>query len=61
MPAESKAQSRFLNWKFGHAWAKKHHFDNSPTDLPRHVSDHGKNHEHVSDYHGKREEPKHEE
>lgn len=28
MPAKSQAQRRFLNWKFGHAWVKKHHFDN---------------------------------
>lgn len=28
MPAKSEAQRRFLNWKFGHAWVKKHHFDN---------------------------------
>lgn len=37
MPAESKAQSRFLNAKFGHGWVKKHHFDNSPKGLPEHV------------------------
>jgi hypothetical protein len=28
MPAESEKQREFLNWKFGHAWVKKHHFDN---------------------------------
>jgi len=28
MPAKSQAQREFLNWKFGHAWVKKHHFDN---------------------------------
>lgn len=38
MPAESKAQSKFLNWKFGHSWVKKHHFDNSPKGLPEKVS-----------------------
>ena len=27
MPLESQAQRGFLNWKFGHAWTKKHHFD----------------------------------
>ena len=28
MPAKSQAQRKYLNWKFGHAWVKKHHFDN---------------------------------
>jgi hypothetical protein len=28
MPARSQAQRRFLNWKFGHKWVKRHHFDN---------------------------------
>lgn len=28
MPAKSEAQRRYLNMKFGHAWAKRHHFDN---------------------------------
>lgn len=28
MPATSDKQRKFLNWKFGHAWVKKHHFDN---------------------------------
>lgn len=28
MPAKSEKQRRFLNWKFGHGWVKKHHFDN---------------------------------
>jgi hypothetical protein len=28
MPAKSQAQRRFLNWKFGHKWVKRHHFDN---------------------------------
>lgn len=28
MPAESEKQRRFLEWKFGNAWVKKHHFDN---------------------------------
>lgn len=27
MPAKSQAQRKFLNWKFGHGWVKKHHFD----------------------------------
>jgi hypothetical protein len=26
MPAKSKAQVRFLHARFGHAWAKRHHF-----------------------------------
>lgn len=34
MPSQSKAQSRFLNWKFGHAWVKEHHFDNPVHSLP---------------------------
>jgi len=28
MPAVSEAQRRLLNAKFGHAWTKRHHFDN---------------------------------
>ncbi len=28
MPAKSQAQRKLLNAKFGHAWVKKHHFDN---------------------------------
>lgn len=28
MPAVSQAQRKFLNWHFGHAWVKAHHFDN---------------------------------
>jgi len=28
MPARSQAQREYLNWKFGHAWVKKHGFDN---------------------------------
>ncbi len=28
MPAKSEKQRRYLNAKFGHAWVKKHHFDN---------------------------------
>ncbi len=34
MPATSKAQSRALNAKFGHAWVKAHHFDNPSKSLP---------------------------
>ena len=33
MPAVSEAQRRKLNVKFGHAWVKRHHFDN-PGELP---------------------------
>ena len=35
MPAVSEAQRRYLNAKFGHAWVKKHHFDNHGP-LPKH-------------------------
>ena len=28
MPAVSQAQRAYLNWHFGHAWVKRHHFDN---------------------------------
>lgn len=37
MPSKSKAQSKKLNAKFGHAWVKEHHFDNSTKGLPEHV------------------------
>lgn len=37
MPARSEAQRRLLNAKFGHAWVKKHHFDNKGK-LPERVS-----------------------
>lgn len=40
MPALSKAQSRFLNWKFGHAWVKEHGFDNTTKGLPYRVKYH---------------------
>ena len=36
MPAKSEAQRRYLNMKFGHAWAKKHGYDNAGK-LPAHV------------------------
>lgn len=35
MPAVSQAQRAKLNQKFGHAWVKKHHFDNKGK-LPEH-------------------------
>ena len=28
MPARSQAQRAYLNAHFGHAWVKRHHFDN---------------------------------
>lgn len=37
MPARSEAQRRLLNAKFGHAWVKKHHFDNTGK-LPAHAA-----------------------
>lgn len=27
MPVKSEAQRRYLNARFGHAWVKRHHFD----------------------------------
>ena len=36
MPAVSDAQRRYLNARFGHAWVKKHHFDNEGP-LPEHA------------------------
>jgi hypothetical protein len=38
MPARSEAQRRYLNMKFGHAWTKRHGFDNKGS-LPAHVGD----------------------
>ena len=29
MPARSQKQRAYLNWHFGHAWVKRHHFDNT--------------------------------
>jgi hypothetical protein len=37
MPLRSKAQGRFLNWKFGHDWVKEHHFGGSQKSLPKYV------------------------
>lgn len=28
MPARSQSQRNYLNWRFGHDWVKRHHFDN---------------------------------
>jgi hypothetical protein len=36
MPSVSQAQRAALNAKFGHAWVKRHHFDNKGK-LPAHV------------------------
>jgi hypothetical protein len=36
MPAVSQAQRAYLNARFGHAWVKRHHFDNTGR-LPEHV------------------------
>jgi len=36
MPAKSQKQRAYLNWKFGHAWVKRHHFGNKGT-LPKRV------------------------
>jgi hypothetical protein len=36
MPARSQAQRGYLNARFGHAWVKKHGFDNRG-QLPTHV------------------------
>jgi len=36
MPAKSEAQRKYLNWRFGHGWVKKHHFDNKGK-LPKRV------------------------
>ena len=37
MPAVSKAESRYLNAKFGHDWVVAHGFDNPTKGLPEHV------------------------
>jgi hypothetical protein len=29
VPARSQAQRRYLHARFGHAWMKRHHFDNA--------------------------------
>ena len=36
MPVKSQAQREYLNWRFGHAWVKRHHFDQKGK-LPAHV------------------------
>jgi hypothetical protein len=37
VPLESKAQGRFLNWKFGHDWVRQHGFGGKQTGLPQYV------------------------
>jgi hypothetical protein len=37
MPAVSQKQRAFLNARFGHAWVKRHHFDNKGK-LPMYVN-----------------------
>jgi hypothetical protein len=37
MPLQSKAQGRYLNWKFGHDWVKEHHFGGPQKGLPQRV------------------------
>ena len=36
MSAVSQKQRAFLNWKFGHAWVRRHHFANKGK-LPEYV------------------------
>ena len=36
MPAQSEAQRRYLNMRFGHKWVKRHGFDNKGK-LPPHA------------------------
>ena len=40
MPAVSQKQRAFLNARFGHAWVKRHHFDNKGK-LPTYVHKRG--------------------
>ena len=40
MPAVSQKQRAFLNWKFGHAWVRQHHFANKGK-LPTYVHKRG--------------------
>jgi len=37
MPVRSQAQRAYLNMRFGHAWVKRHHFDQKGK-LPYHVA-----------------------
>lgn len=43
MPATSQAQRELLNARFGHAWVKRHHFDNKgklPAKAPARTGKH---------------------
>jgi len=40
LPAVSQKQRAFLNWKFGHAWVRAHHFANKGK-LPTYVHKRG--------------------
>lgn len=42
----SQKQRNYLNMKFGHKWAKKHHFDNKG-DLPEYAGDKKDQQKHV--------------
>jgi hypothetical protein len=53
MPVSSKAQSRFLNWKKGHAWVKRHHFDNPTKGLPQHAKEPSEGAERVANLFGR--------
>ena len=50
MPALSKAQSRYLNMKFGHKWVVAHHFNNKTGSLPDHVQVKKKPHSQLAEY-----------
>jgi len=39
MPAQSEAQRRYLNMRFGHKWVKRHGYDNKGK-LPPHAKKH---------------------
>ena len=52
MPSLSKKESRFLNWKKGHAWVKRHHFDNPTKNLPDRV--HHQLHRHMKMHHDRK-------
>ena len=42
MPAQSEAQRRYLNMRFGHDWVKRHGYDNKGK-LPKHAKKRGGN------------------
>jgi hypothetical protein len=45
MPVKSEAQREFLNATKGHAWVKRHHFDNKGK-LPERVGGHTRHDHH---------------